>query len=1045
MTKRKLLLIIALFLMVLTGFRILWVIIPNHPIQPQLAKGVLDLRDKQLNQNKLFILDGQWEFYPNLLLPSFNEQSQTTAPPQYIQVPGNWRNAFSDKEKSAYGYGSYRLRVLVDKDKKQSFGLLLSGAQTSSEVYINGELLGSSGSPAKDKEHYTPYTLPYSVSYTTDKSDSEIEIVVHVANYSFAKKGGITKSIVLGSEKALAEQRMLSIGLQLLLCVVLLLDAIYAVILYIMGPRQKMLIYFFLLVISAISSVLIDDDKLLLRILPLNYQWDLKLLPISYIFTFIFILLTSKRLLFNDAKIKSVRILTILSTIHILFILFGPIIHYYESYTPIFGINLLVLALGVVFLFLRSILMNYEGAIFLLLSMLAIVNSTLWGMFKNYNWVNVTYYPFDLIIAFLCFATFGFKRYHWNTKQTEKLAQSLQRNVTQKDDFLANTSHELKNPLYSIINMAETVLNSERATLSPQNTENLEVLITIGRRMSLLVDDLLDQPQLRESNIQLQLRELKIQSFAIGVLDMFKFFTEGKSLTLISEIPESFPSIMADEKRLIQILFNLLQNAVKHTTAGTIRIHADLHKKTARIHISDTGLGMSEEMLLRAFQPYEQGDYSIHNVSGGIGLGLSTCKQLVELHGGKISVVSSLGQGTTFTFTMPLSDPASRDLRSEFPSITEFSDTPAMITLTKFSTTSTASSTNGRRPKILAVDDDPVNLKILTSVLSIKDYEIVTVTSGNGALLLLDTDQWDLIITDVMMPQMSGYELTQRIRERYTIAELPILLLTARSQPEDIYTGFVSGANDYVMKPMNAMELRGRVRSLTDLKQSVNERLRMEAAYLQAQIQPHFLFNTLNSISALASFDTNRMSHLIDAFSSYLRLSFNFLNAEPMIPIEQELELVRAYLYIEKERFEDRMTINWDLTENLHFQLPPLTIQPLVENAVRHGILSRSKGGTLSISIKELADDIEITIADNGKGMTAEQLQQLLNSQSTVTRGIGFLNTHKRLLRVYAKGLQIKSKEGQGTAVSFIIPSEKREIVRKNSYSQTDYNEPKYK
>jgi len=89
-----------------------------------------------------------------------------------------------------------------------------------------------------------------------------------------------------------------------------------------------------------------------------------------------------------------------------------------------------------------------------------------------------------------------------------------------------------------------------------------------------------------------------------------------------------------------------------------------------------------------------------------------------------------------------------------------------------------------------------------------------------------------------------------------------------------------------------------------------------------------------------------------------------------MIPIEQELELVRAYLYIEKERFEDRMTINWDLTENLHFQLPPLTIQPLVENAVRHGILSRSKGGTLSISIKELADDIEITIADNGKGMT---------------------------------------------------------------------------
>lgn len=261
----------------------------------------------------------------------------------------------------------------------------------------------------------------------------------------------------------------------------------------------------------------------------------------------------------------------------------------------------------------------------------------------------------------------------------------------------------------------------------------------------------------------------------------------------------------------------------------------------------------------------------------------------------------------------------------------------------------------------MAVDDDPVNLKILTSVLSIKDYAMVTVTSGIDALIKLDTDHWDLIITDVMMPQMSGYELTMN--------------------------GFV-------------------------WKQRIYKRKYNHISY------------TLNSISALASFDTKRMSHLIDAFSSYLRLSFNFLNAEPMIPIEHELELVRAYLYIEKERFEDRMTINWDLPENLHFQLPPLT-QPLVENAVRHGILSRSKGGTLTISIKELANDIEITIADNGKGMTAEQLQQLLSSQSNVTQGIGFLNTHKRLLRVYATGLQIKSKEGQGTSVSFIIPSEK--------------------
>jgi two-component system sensor histidine kinase ChiS len=1024
MRKRKLFLFIVLFLAVLTGFRLLWLLLTPHPVQPQLMNGVLDLRKDTLNKDKLLTLNGQWEFYPGTLLPSFNNKSLTNATisKKYIQVPGNWNNQFSDGDKPAYGYGSYRLRVLLDTDDKRSYSIFIPVVATSSKVYIDGELQGSSGSPAEDKEHYTARILSYSGSFISD--NGEIEIVIQAANYIFAQTGGITKPILFGSEKAITQQRLISMGLQLLLCVVLILHAIYAALLYIIGLRQKMLFYFFLLVISAITSVIIDDDKLLLYLLPLDYQWSFKLLFISNIFTFIFILQTIKHLLMEDIKIKSANILISLSVAHILFIIVGPVVQYNQFYTLMFGINLFALAFVVVIIILKSILRNLDGSFFLLLAIIAIMNSTLWGFLKNLDLVVTIYYPFDLIIAFLSFATFAFKRYLWSSKQTENLAESLQRIVTQKDAFLANTSHELRNPLHSIINIAETVLDSERESLMQQNTENLELLITVGRRMSLLINDLLDQSQLRESNIQLQLSNIQIQSVAVGVLDMLKFLTEGKPIQLISEIPDSFPSIVADEKRLIQILFNLLQNAVKNTSVGSVRIHADIHKGSARIHITDTGTGMSEDTMRRAFQPYEQGDSSMTSIIGGIGLGLSICKQLVELHGGEISAVSTLGKGTTFTFSMVLSEIAQGEFAPELSSLSEFSDTLTMMPQSEIVTISN-SSTDGRKPKILVVDDDPVNLKILTGVLSFKDYEMVTVTSGVDALMKLDTDQWDLVITDVMMPHMSGYELTQKIRERFTIAELPILLLTARSQPEDIYTGFMTGANDYVMKPMNAMELKGRVRSLTDLKQSVNERLRVEAAYLQAQIQPHFLFNTLNSISALASFDTDRMSQLIDAFSSYLRLSFNFLNAEPMIPIERELELVRAYLYIEKERFDDRMTIKWELPENLHFQLPPLTIQPIVENAVRHGILSRSKGGTVAIAIQEYADYIEITITDNGKGMTSEQLQQLLSSQSNATRGIGFLNTHKRLLRVYGKGLQIKSKEGQGTSVTFTINSKK--------------------
>src|SRR5690625_1751964 len=136
-----------------------------------------------------------------------------------------------------------------------------------------------------------------------------------------------------------------------------------------------------------------------------------------------------------------------------------------------------------------------------------------------------------------------------------------------------------------------------------------------------------------------------------------------------------------------------------------------------------------------------------------------------------------------------------------------------------------------------------------------------------------------------MMPEMSGYELTYKIRERFTMYELPVLLVTARTNRKDIETGFASGANDYITKPVDAIELRARVNALMDLRKSMHERLRIESAWLQAQIKPHFLFNTLNSIIALSRVDVERMNALLQSFSDVLRAKFNFenLNEETLL------------------------------------------------------------------------------------------------------------------------------------------------------------------
>ncbi len=335
---------------------------------------------------------------------------------------------------------------------------------------------------------------------------------------------------------------------------------------------------------------------------------------------------------------------------------------------------------------------------------------------------------------------------------------------------------------------------------------------------------------------------------------------------------------------------------------------------------------------------------------------------------------------------------------------------------------STAPSFAGDKMNILAVDDDPVNLKVLVGILSTEPYHIRAVSSGQEALELLDTEPWDLLIADVMMPHMSGYELTRRVRAHYSISELPVLLLTARSQPADIYTGFLSGANDYVTKPVDALELKYRIWSLTTLKQSVNERLRMEAAYLQAQIHPHFLFNTLNSIMVLSDIDPDKMRDLIDAFASYLRISFDFLNSGRLVGLSHELELVKSFLYIEQERFGDRLSVVWEVEPDMELMLPPLTIQPLVENALKHGLLRQGKGGMIMIRIVRREDSVLIEIKDNGIGMEQERADQLLNLTMKSQGGIGLSNTNRRLKQRYGKGLSIHSKPGEGTTVSFAIP-----------------------
>jgi two-component system, sensor histidine kinase ChiS len=578
--------------------------------------------------------------------------------------------------------------------------------------------------------------------------------------------------------------------------------------------------------------------------------------------------------------------------------------------------------------------------------------------------------------------------------------------------------------------IARTVAEKEKDKIDGKSFRDMELLITISQRMSGLLDDLLDDARLREKRIVLQQKPVLVQAVVPGVISMPQFMMEGKAIRMETDIPDSLPPVMADEKRLIQILHNLLHNALKYTAEGFITVSAEKRDGRLLIQVSDTGMGMDAETRTKVFLPYEQGPEGAGD-GKGIGLGLSICKQLVELHGGALTVCSEQDKGSVFSFDLPLAGTtASSPPQKEEPGVSpEVMGNAEPFFLHALAGNVAAAVSlpphwhNGRA-HILAVDDDPVNLSVLAGILSTEPYSVTTVGSAREALKLLEIRQWDLLIADVMMPFMSGYELTKRVRELYSVSELPVLLLTARSQPADIYTGFVSGANDYVTKPVDALELRYRISALIRLKQSVNERLRMEAAYLQAQIHPHFLFNTLNSIMALSELDTAKMQQLVYSFATYLRVSFDFMNTGELVELSHELELVKAYLYIEKERFENTLTVVWEVEPHLNPPLPPLTLQPLVENAIKHGIFSRSRGGTLYIRISRQNNAVRFEIRDDGKGMDQGKIDQLLEPARKGTGGIGIFNTNRRLIQLYGQGLSIVSRPNEGTTVSFSIPDD---------------------
>ncbi|MFJ6210414.1 ATP-binding protein [Lysinibacillus sp. NPDC092081] len=1001
-TIRHSLFIILIFI-VLTALRLLWLayFLPSSD-QPIAREGIFDIRDQQLSDEEVLNLDGEWLYYPGSLIDPLNintqsfEQTTRTIP-------------MRDSDATTQRYGSYRLKILLNHNapKDNRFAVRIPAVSTASALYINGKLVEQSGKVATNSRSHKGQAAPYTLYFTNEQP--EIDIILHVSNFDTSISPTIDKRILFGSASAIEHHQMINDLSLATISITLILFALFSTLVFLFINPKPIVLLFTVGFLLPLADELISYDRSILTWIHLDYVWSFKLSTIIYLGSSFFFVQFMRVLLVKYHNAKCFKWLFAFYGLSAFLTIILPI-NWLYTINSFYFLLYVASFLYVIALSLKEYLENQkQSTVFIALTALGTTNGIIWAYIKSIYIFDIPMYPFDYLFAMLGFSGYWFKRFFENQAQINQLIAKLQKDDALKDEFLSSSSQKLWDPMNKMITLGQSIYDNPNNKLMADDKHNLKHLIDIGRSMSFTLNDILDFTRLKEGHLHLHKKNVSIQSIVYGVFDMLRFITSGKQIQMNSTIPRSFPNVVADENRLIQILFNILHNAIKYTSAGSIKISAHIKNNMAVIHIRDTGLGMDDAIQSRLFSPYEQGSDN----NNGIGLGLLISKKLIELHGGTLQIHSIPDKGSDVYFTLPL---AEGDLKEEQSYIEE---EDMLLPIKEHN----SSSTVEKQFNILMVDDDPVNLTIMRSLFATKEYAVTTVTSSEKALeMLQQEDCWDLVIIDAMLPYISGFALTEIIREHYSLLELPVLLLTARNYSEDVYTGFANGANDYVTKPINSVELKVRSRALIDLKYSINQRLHLETAWLQAQIQPHFLFNTLNTIASLSTIDTDRMIDLMHHFGEYLHASFDVRNLQRVVPLKDELELVRSYLYINQQRFGDLLNIEWDVDDNINIEIPPISLQTLVENAIRHGVLKQEEGGKVCIRIKDFTDHVAVSVIDDGVGIDPSILDELQSGSHSPNTGVGLRNTDLRLKRIYGQRLQITSALNEGTTVTFHIP-----------------------
>lgn len=783
--------------------------------QPIISEGLLDLSGWNFETDGIISLKGDWEIYwEQFISPEDFNDRNFSEPAGYIYAPAKWDNYIFQGEKvGGAGYATYRLQIhLSDSDQVLAFKLLTFS--TAYKLWINGKLSASVGSIGKSRENMVAEYRPRLVVFRPDSD--QLDIVIQISNFHH-RNGGIWDTIEFGTGQQIVNKRDRSIAIDLFILGSLFIMALYHFFLFFLRKSDRSLFYFGTICLlwslnAFVSGEIIStaffqeiDFSLFLRI---EYLSILLSMPLFAFF------LNS---LFPDEFHRWVLYITVL-----FFIVVNLIIIVTEE-TVFTHVNTLAIVFMVIFSLYQLYVLGHAlrnqqmGAGWLIVGTISLlitgINDFLYIHFiiftGSFRSLGLLFYIFSQTYVLSCRFSKAFFRVEEISNELVEKNKFLAQLDQLKDEFLANTSHELQTPLNGITGLAESMLKGAAGKISKQVEKNLSIIISSSNRLSRLVDDILDFSRLENRDLQLNRKSVDLRSLSELIVNIFQEANNKKTLKISNRVPSGLPAVFADDDRLQQILYNLIGNAIKFTDDGEINVTAKVDKGKVRVFVSDTGIGISQEQQERIFSPFTQVEPNVK----GTGLGLGITKHLVELHDGSLQLHSQIGIGSQFSFTLPVSaeKPAEKSTQTHLM-LEQVQEPPDSI--------STLSVEDGRY-RIFAVDDDSVNLRVIANYLSLAQMNVEFFSNGQDVLTAINNgDLPDLILLDVMMPEMSGYEVCHSLRKEYTTSELPIVMLTAKNQVSDLIEGLKHGASDYLTKPFSGEELLARIQTQLRIKDS---------------------------------------------------------------------------------------------------------------------------------------------------------------------------------------------------------------------------------